>query len=112
MVGELPKSPLAPKTLAELPEINGLKLMPFNENRKSKFDITFEVIERNGVINLSIEYCVKLFKRNTIERFGRDYTNILKTILKNPNIKLKEIEIEHDYKLLENACLDEVEFDF
>lgn len=93
-------------------KIDGLKLTPFDENKKCKFDITFEAIEREDVINLNVQYCVKLFKRDTMERFVRDYINILKTVVKNPDIKLKQIDIEYNLKLLEEASLDEVEFDF
>ncbi len=75
-------------------EIEGLKFRPYEfENKISKFDITLSAIELKDKIIFSLEYCTKLFKRETIERLSKHYVNILKEVTKNVEIKLSEIEL-------------------
>lgn len=60
----------------------------------SKFDITFEMIpETNGEISFNIEYCTKLFKEETIQKLSSHFINIIKCILIDSDIKIKDIEI-------------------
>ncbi|MBD8048442.1 non-ribosomal peptide synthetase [Clostridium faecium] len=75
-------------------EIEGLKFRPYEfENKISKFDITLSAVELKDKIIFSLEYCTKLFKRETIERLSKHYINILKEVTNNVEIKLSEIEI-------------------
>ncbi len=62
-------------------------------NRISKFDMTLFAVEIESDIELSIEYCTKLFNKGTIERVYKHLKNIIEKIVKNQNIHLKEIEI-------------------
>ncbi|NOQ28196.1 MAG: AMP-binding protein, partial [Bacteroidales bacterium] len=59
----------------------------------SKFDMTFYVFETVNKIDLSIEYYTDIFKRETIERYIRCFKSIVSSIIKNPKVQLKEIEL-------------------
>nr|WP_278046118.1 non-ribosomal peptide synthetase [Clostridium beijerinckii] len=75
-------------------DLDGLFLKSYDNSKKtSKFDMTLNAIENDEKINLSIQYCTKLFKEETIKRFINHYLNILKAIVENREIELKEIDI-------------------
>ncbi|MBS5824841.1 MAG: amino acid adenylation domain-containing protein [Clostridium argentinense] len=75
-------------------EIEGLKFRPYEfENKISKFDMTLSAIESKEKITFNLEYCTKLFKRETVERLSKHYMNILKAVVNNVEIKLSEIDI-------------------
>lgn len=79
----------------DTPEIRipGLKLKPLDfADKISKFDITFIGKEEEDKLLFTIEYCTKLFKEETIEKFIRHFRNIVSSILKNPEKKISEIE--------------------
>lgn len=79
-----------------IPELNAGKISfaPYAfESRVSKFDMTFEVIENKASASLNVEYCTRLFKQDTIKRMASHFINILKAITKNPNIRLKDIDM-------------------
>ncbi|EPC8410314.1 amino acid adenylation domain-containing protein [Bacillus thuringiensis] len=59
----------------------------------SKFDLTLYVAEENDSLTCSIEYCTKLFKKETIESLCNYYIQVLKCIVKNEEIKIGEIEV-------------------
>jgi gramicidin S synthase 2/tyrocidine synthetase-3 len=61
----------------------------------SKMDLNFAgfEIEEQEQLFLSIEYCVKLFKKETIQKFITFFKNIISKIIENPEIKLDEIEL-------------------
>lgn len=61
--------------------------------RTSKFDISMEAIERGGDIEFVLEYNTRLFKKETIERFGNHFINKLVCIIKNPDIHLDKIDM-------------------
>ncbi|UCH98534.1 MAG: amino acid adenylation domain-containing protein [Candidatus Aminicenantes bacterium] len=79
--------------IAEL-EIPGLKLKPYEpENRISKFDITLQVVESEAKLLLTLEYCTKLFRKETIHRFIKYLKNIVSSILDDPGQKISQVEI-------------------
>jgi amino acid adenylation domain-containing protein len=59
----------------------------------SRFDLTFTLIEVGGGLSFSSEYCTRLFKPATIERFIGYFKKILSHLLENPDITLGEIDI-------------------
>ena len=63
-------------------------------NNISKFNLSLEIKPATNTIN--IEYCTDLFKKQTIDRFFEHYMNVLKSITKNPNVKIKDICIISD----------------
>ena len=72
-------------------EILGLKAtsMEFKLNT-SKFDMTLSAYEALGQLEFSLEYCTKLYKKETIERLSNHYINILKAIIDESNAKLRK----------------------
>ncbi|NOQ24318.1 MAG: amino acid adenylation domain-containing protein, partial [Bacteroidales bacterium] len=59
----------------------------------SKFDMIFFVSETVNTINISIEYYTGIFKRETIERYIKCFKSVVSSVIKNPKVKLKEIEL-------------------
>ncbi|MEO5564843.1 MAG: amino acid adenylation domain-containing protein, partial [Chitinophagaceae bacterium] len=60
---------------------------------ESKFDLTLTATEQADQIYLSLEYCTKLFKKETVERFISYLKNIVAIVLSDINIKIGDIEI-------------------
>ena len=74
--------------------VPGLSLKPYEfENKISKFDMTLNAVEEGDRIAFNLEYCTKLFKKETIERFVKHYINILREISEKPYQKISEIEM-------------------
>ncbi|MDQ1355258.1 MAG: hypothetical protein QG657_5568 [Acidobacteriota bacterium] len=59
----------------------------------AKFDLTFTAVERGQKTFFSIQYCTKLFKKVTIERFIIYFKKIVSIAIKEPGIKITDIEI-------------------
>ncbi|MCK4259871.1 MAG: amino acid adenylation domain-containing protein, partial [Halanaerobiales bacterium] len=81
-----------------------LKFTPYTyENHSSKFDISISASVLDDEIILDIDYCTKLFKRETIVRMASHYKMILKAIIANPNMMLNQIDmltVEEKEKIL------------
>ncbi|WP_442603414.1 amino acid adenylation domain-containing protein [Paenibacillus sp. KN14-4R] len=75
-------------------ELDGvtIKQLPF-ERGVSKFDLTLGAEEKGEEICFELEYCTKLFKRETIERMIAHFQNIVKAVVENPEIQLCKIEM-------------------
>ena len=74
--------------------IDELTLKPYNyASNISKFDLSLFAVEEDEEIKFEIEYCTKLFKKETIEIMIIHLKNILEEITKNINIKISEIEM-------------------
>ncbi|MDQ1355345.1 MAG: hypothetical protein QG657_5655 [Acidobacteriota bacterium] len=75
-------------------EIPGLQIASFDlETTTSKFDLTLTGVEIEGKLNFSFEYCTKLFKPATIERFINYFKNIILGILQDKCKRLADLEI-------------------
>ncbi|WP_054740681.1 non-ribosomal peptide synthetase [Cellulosilyticum ruminicola] len=75
-------------------EVQDLVIQPFEyDNKTSKFDISLDAIEEDDVIKFRFEYCVKLFKKSTMERMAGHFLNILASICNNTDILLEEIDL-------------------
>ena len=73
------------------------------ERGVSKFDLTLDVYETKENLFFKFEYCTKLFKQETIKRFGNYLKKIVAAIIENPGIPLGNIEIisaEEKHRLL------------
>ncbi|NIM17870.1 MAG: amino acid adenylation domain-containing protein, partial [Candidatus Aminicenantes bacterium] len=75
-------------------QLPGLRIetYPF-DNGISKFDLTFFSIESEQDVSFLLEYCTKLFKENTIDRFISYYKNVVSAITADPGKKISEIEV-------------------
>jgi tyrocidine synthetase-3 len=96
-------------------EIKELAFKPYKQERKTaKVDLTFTAIQIGEEVLIDLEYCTKLFKRETIERMKEHFVNILEETSINLEIKLKEINIlpeEEKHKLLYNFNNTYLEYD-
>jgi len=72
----------------------GLNLKPYPlELNISKFDMMLYCSEGSERLHLTFEYCTRLFKEETIERFIRYFNTLVSAVLDNPRRKIKDIEI-------------------
>jgi len=71
-----------------------LKLVPYwHESKISKFDLTLSALEVEGKLELTFEYSTNLFKKETIEKFGRYLKKVVNSIRENPEKRLSRVEI-------------------
>ncbi|MCD9188137.1 MAG: amino acid adenylation domain-containing protein [Pyrinomonadaceae bacterium] len=66
------------------------------DTQTSKFDLTFDIAEKNEKIEGWIEYATALFDEKTIARLAGHYVNLLEQIAINPQQKLGEIDFLAD----------------
>ena len=93
----------APKKLLELPGLI-LEELEFDAGT-SKYDLTLEVIEQNGLYCL-FEYSTDLFERASIVRIARQFATLLRNIAVNPDQSLSHLDI------LDDAARDELAVQF
>ncbi len=89
---------------AEENQIEGLKFRPYEaSNNIAKFDMTITATELGKTMLLSLNYCTKLFNKQTIQKMSKHLINILISIANNTNLRLSELEMlseEEKYQLL------------
>jgi non-ribosomal peptide synthetase component F len=94
-------------------EIPGLILKPYPfEHQVSRFDLVLNAAESNGKVMVFWEYPTWLFKQSEAQRLQRGYINIIKQIIENPNIQLKNITIDHDLLEAKSIASPELQGDF
>ncbi|MFC2145978.1 amino acid adenylation domain-containing protein [Acidobacteriota bacterium] len=64
-----------------------------HEHTTSKFDMTFFVQEEGEEVHILVEYYAALFKKETIIRLAEHFKKIIKAVVLNPEIRLKDIDI-------------------
>jgi amino acid adenylation domain-containing protein len=67
------------------PELQGISTrFESHGTKRSKFDLTFTLAEREKGIDLYVEYCTDLFKAATIDRMMQHYLRLLHSAITNP----------------------------
>jgi len=75
-------------------QIPGLELKPYPvEITVSKFDMVLYCTEGSDRLFLTFEYCTRLFKQETIERFAVYFKTLISAVLDNPRQKIKDIQM-------------------
>jgi amino acid adenylation domain-containing protein len=96
------------------PEKAASESSPPDENLHpvARFDIVFQVIEINDRFDCSVEYCTRLFKKETIKKFIAYFKKILEAVYHNAGQKLLDIEIisEEERKEILNISQGKKEF--
>ncbi|MCP4153574.1 MAG: KR domain-containing protein [bacterium] len=88
-------------------EIPGLRLKPLETGEsKSLFDISLDAMDEEDGLHYIIRYRNKLFKRETIQRFVTYYEEVLASVLNEPLIKLKDIQLTHNLEESEGEVPD------
>ncbi|UCH92856.1 MAG: amino acid adenylation domain-containing protein [Candidatus Aminicenantes bacterium] len=78
----------------ESSQINDLAFKPYLFQKKAtQFDIIIHAFESDFEIVFKLEYCTKLFKKETIERFFQHLVNIAEEVVNDPNIKISKIKM-------------------
>jgi tyrocidine synthetase-3 len=65
----------------------------FDGAAASRFDMMWVGVETGGALIFHVEFCLKLFKKDIIERFINYYKRILSAVIDKPNQKILEIDI-------------------
>ncbi|MCX6581054.1 MAG: amino acid adenylation domain-containing protein [Candidatus Aminicenantes bacterium] len=63
------------------------------ESRTAKFDLTLFAVETGDGFVFTLEYCTRLFKEETIERFIGYFKNIINSIVENPSKRISDVEM-------------------
>ncbi|MCP5050062.1 MAG: hypothetical protein GY940_23050, partial [bacterium] len=63
------------------------------EDRVAKFDLTISAMETGEELLIGFQYCTKLFKRETIQRFMGYFKRLVSSLVQAPGMKLSDIEI-------------------
>ncbi|MBC2521334.1 non-ribosomal peptide synthetase, partial [Clostridium saccharobutylicum] len=75
-------------------DISGLSFVPYDFNSSiAKFDLTLLVYESKEGLECTFEYCTKLFKKETIEKFAASFGKVLTQIVENSKATILQIEI-------------------
>ncbi|HYC29179.1 MAG TPA: amino acid adenylation domain-containing protein, partial [Chitinophagaceae bacterium] len=59
----------------------------------AKFDLIFFMAEHPGGLRLTMEYCTDLFNEDTIKQMGRNYVQLLQSVVQDPNQHIRTINI-------------------
>jgi amino acid adenylation domain-containing protein/FkbM family methyltransferase len=59
----------------------------------ARFDMTFMAVERNDLLSFVVEYCTRLFREETIERYAGYFKRIVSAVIVSPGLKVAEIDI-------------------
>jgi len=61
--------------------------------KQAKFEITLEAIQTDSGIQFHLDYATKLFTRETMERLGRHFVQLLQMVVQNPENRIAEISM-------------------
>ncbi|UCH97748.1 MAG: AMP-binding protein, partial [Candidatus Aminicenantes bacterium] len=79
--------------------VPNLTIAPYEmEYKTSKFDLTLHAFENKTTNQLvfRFEYAAQLFKRETIEKIANHFCEIIRQVIQNKNIPLKEIRLSKE----------------
>jgi tyrocidine synthetase-3 len=80
--------------LKEKEAIESVTIKPYQfETGTSKFDLSLSAVETGEKLRPGLEYCTKLFRKETIERFIHYFKEVISSVINNPGKKIAEIEI-------------------
>ncbi|MCP4152224.1 MAG: non-ribosomal peptide synthetase, partial [bacterium] len=75
-------------------ELKDLSFKPYKfENNDSKFDLSLSVNEGETKLFAHLEYCIKLFNKETMLRMVSHFKNILAETVTNPTVTLAQISM-------------------
>jgi non-ribosomal peptide synthetase component F len=99
----------------EVPEIEGnlLKIKPYGyQKMMSKFDIVLICLEADNKLVLSFDYCVKLFKPETIKMLISHFKEIVAAVVANKHIHLDQIVLSNDLVSMSPGTFQKEQGDF
>ncbi|MGD2090924.1 MAG: amino acid adenylation domain-containing protein [Candidatus Aminicenantes bacterium] len=89
------------------------KFKPYSfEHRRSLFDLYLEAFEADDKINITLTYSTELFKKSTVEKIAKHYVQILEQVVKDADIRLKDIKISHGLSTVKSSLTREESMSF
>jgi len=90
------------------------RLTPYKlEHKTAKYDLFLRAIENRDTVELSLEYSTTLFSAGTISKMAGHYLEILRQVLEDRTLLIKDIVISHELVLADNVVTgEEVDFVF
>jgi amino acid adenylation domain-containing protein len=93
-------------------EMKGVSFRPYAYEKKStQFEILFYIWENGGVIDLVVSYCIKIFKKETLESFLEHFEEIANCVVHHKQIKLKDIKLTESFSESGSTFLNEAKID-
>jgi amino acid adenylation domain-containing protein/FkbM family methyltransferase len=94
--------------------LGNIETAPYESSSQgvSRVDLTLVAVEEEEGINFSLEYCTKLFKKNSMEWFILSFRRLVETVVENKTIKLKDIKISHQLRAATVNAYEEAESEF
>jgi non-ribosomal peptide synthetase component F len=93
-------------------EIKGLELTSFfYETDTSKFDMVLWANPIGDETRFMLEYSTELFKPSTAEAFSNHFIEIIRQVIENKEILLKDITLSHNV-LMPESGVPEIDFGF
>jgi tyrocidine synthetase-3 len=78
-------------------QLKDVKFAPYeHENRTAKFDLNLSVWEKGDKILFSLEYAAALFKPSTAREIANNLMGILRLVINEKEISLKDIDISNE----------------
>ena len=75
-------------------QMDTFKVKPYTfDNKTATFDLVLMAIEGENRLYLSLDYCTKLFREETIRRFTSYFKQMVSGVIENSNRKISLIEI-------------------
>ncbi len=76
-------------------EVDGLTLREYGHDPgKSMLDLSFTTVELdNGTLVFVVEYCTKLFKTGTVQRFVDYFNTVVTAVIADPGVTLSAVDI-------------------
>ncbi|GEO12157.1 non-ribosomal peptide synthetase, partial [Segetibacter aerophilus] len=98
---DLSRNPLFQVTfiLQNTPDVPELRLgevefvIEASEHNTSKFDLTFSITEKDSELEVLVEYCTDLFRKETISRMLGHFRQLLFSVAKEPKQKVGRLEM-------------------
>ncbi|WP_176560096.1 non-ribosomal peptide synthase/polyketide synthase [Brevibacillus dissolubilis] len=77
--------------------LDGVTATPYEGDLQlAKFDLTLAAEEGDDELVFYLNYCTKLFRADTMQRMAGHYTQVLRSIVSNHQIRLSEIDMVTD----------------
>jgi non-ribosomal peptide synthetase component F len=93
-----------------LEEIN---FIPYKFEKKTcKIDMQLAADELDDAVHFHLEYSTRLFKKSTMETFFQRFFEIIKQVVENKKIKLKDINLSHRLVPIKTDVYESSQSDF
>ncbi len=87
-------------------DLNGLSCNLMDEDMKfAKFDLHFQLINTSSSLKIIIRYSTKRFLKDTIKNLKNHFQETISQVLNNPELKLKDIRLSHNYVIADNDLI-------